>query len=467
MIVRVLKGALFLTLFAGILLTALYWYGSQDLPGYDDRGLMKLAQEKPTRGFNAADHLAFLEDSNFAFSLSPESRAKLRQDQAFNEWPLTEVMRVLSENGDSIQSFIYASDQAYLQWPDLQDDLFAAPSYEAVFTLARLTTIKAELLLASGNVDAAIDHALAPLKFSALMMSEFGRDASTSHLIGSVVQSRSLDLIYGIARSDTAVVDHIERLQVALERLPDYGNDRFDRILGIGFQRDLGYADYPFERPLSQRLKSLIEHIDNRADGEISLGERVYRLVITLFPRYFSHINRQKESLALGISSLASQHKTYCTHVEYPSMPARETPLQWLGPFAPNAAGGYEINYAVAYGALLNRRCLLYTEREVVRARLAYERYRAEHGEYPSEPVELVPQYLSSLPRDFFDGKPLRYSVPERVLYSVGENGADDGGSAEFSELGYFRCNEDKRCRKNPTFALPTVTSNSSSPEGD
>ena len=52
-------------------------------------------------------------------------------------------------------------------------------------------------------------------------------------------------------------------------------------------------------------------------------------------------------------------------------------------------------------------------------------------GEKPASLDELVPRFLDATPIDPWDGKPLRYSAHTNgllVLYSVGENGRDEGG---------------------------------------
>jgi hypothetical protein len=41
----------------------------------------------------------------------------------------------------------------------------------------------------------------------------------------------------------------------------------------------------------------------------------------------------------------------------------------------------------------------------------------------------LVPDSLPAVPRDPFDGAPFRYSAGRRLVYSVGENLVDDGGT--------------------------------------
>ena len=43
--------------------------------------------------------------------------------------------------------------------------------------------------------------------------------------------------------------------------------------------------------------------------------------------------------------------------------------------------------------------------------------------------VTLVPEFLLAVPADPFDGQPFRYAAAKRLIYSVGNNGLDDGGS--------------------------------------
>jgi hypothetical protein len=62
---------------------------------------------------------------------------------------------------------------------------------------------------------------------------------------------------------------------------------------------------------------------------------------------------------------------------------------------------------------------------------LAIERFRlAYEGKIPATLNELLPDYLSELPRDIFDGQPLRFGALPRgyVIYSIGPDGVDDGG---------------------------------------
>jgi hypothetical protein len=67
---------------------------------------------------------------------------------------------------------------------------------------------------------------------------------------------------------------------------------------------------------------------------------------------------------------------------------------------------------------------------ELARTALAIERYRLATGDVPGQLEQLVPDYLDAVPIDPFDGQPIRYrrTDPGYVLYSVFEDGQDNGG---------------------------------------
>jgi len=63
---------------------------------------------------------------------------------------------------------------------------------------------------------------------------------------------------------------------------------------------------------------------------------------------------------------------------------------------------------------------------------LALRAYQKEKGKLPDSLNELVPEYLSHLPLDPFDGKPLRYSKEKKTVYCVGRDLVDSGGNREW-----------------------------------
>jgi len=69
-----------------------------------------------------------------------------------------------------------------------------------------------------------------------------------------------------------------------------------------------------------------------------------------------------------------------------------------------------------------------------LQAHVACQRYRLRHHALPPTLQALAPAFLQVVPTDPFDGKPLKYRCAggAYVLYSVAEDGKDDGGTERF-----------------------------------
>ena len=71
------------------------------------------------------------------------------------------------------------------------------------------------------------------------------------------------------------------------------------------------------------------------------------------------------------------------------------------------------------------------TERALTLAAIAVKRYQLRHGAPPPSLEALTPEFLPALPYDPMSGKALCYRLEPNggfLLYSVGEDGKDDGG---------------------------------------
>lgn len=65
---------------------------------------------------------------------------------------------------------------------------------------------------------------------------------------------------------------------------------------------------------------------------------------------------------------------------------------------------------------------------------IALKRYHLKYGAYPEQLSQLAPEFLKTPPLDPADGKPLRYQLKPNgtiLLYSIGEDGVDNGGNPE------------------------------------
>jgi hypothetical protein len=108
---------------------------------------------------------------------------------------------------------------------------------------------------------------------------------------------------------------------------------------------------------------------------------------------------------------------------------------------------------------------------EMIEVASALELYRARRGEYPEQLADLAPDFLPEAPLDHYVDAPLQYTrKPDGgyLLYSVFENGVDDGGTDlggeiiagewvdERVDVDYGKCDLVVRLPM-PAFELPTI----------
>jgi len=92
-----------------------------------------------------------------------------------------------------------------------------------------------------------------------------------------------------------------------------------------------------------------------------------------------------------------------------------------------------------AFGRAIEQDFRILTDSRLTALMLACRLYAIDHGgKFPDMLDDLVPDYIPTIPADpFSTGSPLRYRPGlDPVVYSVGDNGADDGGSERVVEKG-------------------------------
>jgi hypothetical protein len=91
-----------------------------------------------------------------------------------------------------------------------------------------------------------------------------------------------------------------------------------------------------------------------------------------------------------------------------------------------------------AVSAAMNAEDRTAAQLDLTRVAAALAVYRAEQGEYPEKLEQLAPSVVAQLPNDLYSGKPFIYKRMADggyLLYSVFENGKDDGGSDLHGEI--------------------------------
>ncbi len=85
------------------------------------------------------------------------------------------------------------------------------------------------------------------------------------------------------------------------------------------------------------------------------------------------------------------------------------------------------------------------TSADLAHVACALEEYRLANGTFPETLEALAPKFLEKLPHDVINGQPLRYRRADDgqfILYSVGWNQTDDGGTVGLNKSGNLDLNE-------------------------
>jgi hypothetical protein len=129
-------------------------------------------------------------------------------------------------------------------------------------------------------------------------------------------------------------------------------------------------------------------------------------------------------------ATAAVQHYTWlieCLKESLDGLRARSAECAELRRQLPRGVATY-FDYLVRYDADMRRDEARFRAAAVA---LAAESFRRAEGRWPKGIDELVPKYLTAVPRDPFDQGPLKLAAsPDGVVvYSVGPDGKDDGGA--------------------------------------
>ena len=98
---------------------------------------------------------------------------------------------------------------------------------------------------------------------------------------------------------------------------------------------------------------------------------------------------------------------------------------------------GYSLAGETGLPRFLSRVASMETQRSLLVTAIALKRYQISKGAYPADLNSLLPEFVREMPRDVVDGQPLRYRVNADgsfLLYSIGEDGQDNGGDASQPE---------------------------------
>jgi hypothetical protein len=344
------------------------------------------------------------------------------------DWDIKTVDKVLKDNEQALSLFDSASKKNYIQIPQFSDPAKVTmdtllPSLNTWRTVARLQAIKAKSLLLKGKPDEVL--------IEASKLNKVGHDIISG-------QGPFIGMLVGLAIDNSGSKTIIEILsngilnKKTLENTISLIRNSSDHLEGYRNAYRYEYTN----------IIKAIDTINSGLDLEIQkqlenmgFGSKEARYVKY---GYYYKPNQTKNFFTnvakLQVSTIGSacEVKDDYSQLESIKKEISDGGLYFYSKmlFTENAIGKllYMVNSATLSSAI-TRQCQSNFLLGVAQIQLAMKQYKLEHKTLPATLNDLVPKYLSSIPLDPFDHKPIRYSAEKKILYSVGLKQKDLGGS--------------------------------------
>ena len=292
------------------------------------------------------------------------------------------------------------------------------PPFLSIRQLARMRVALAWLDFQSGKRQKALNEILKVLQVGQLMENSEG--TLICHLIGNAIKRDALQMLYYMF-SEADIPE--ETIYEWIQNLKNFSENT--KSLGISFKYEYRFADILIKNPAE--LDKLV--IDGKRTSHWFLRNSFIRSFI------FKPNKTRKSFLDYYRSIIESVGKYYNEiNLVEPSFFALNSQWGIVKSFLKGNLIGETIMAITIpnFNTVLERRCYTDLLVESSRLRLALLAYKQKNGNTPKTLKKLVPEYLTEIPADPFDGKPIRYNQEKNILYSVGKNIIDDGGDSKY-----------------------------------
>lgn len=338
-------------------------------------------------------------------------------------WDQSVVDQVLRMNAPALALFAQAASKPFVQVPALADPeslrTFQLPLYplNRWRAAARLQAIRALSLSYQGKTDEAIQEAAVIHQVGQRVA--LGHNGLMGYLVGIAMQTLGADTIREIIPYGTPTV---ASLRVASQILADStGTDE-----GL---RDALRGEYTHTAYSVSFIRS---ELDAYIQQGVAAGETP-----TWYAKHvqYGYYFKPNQTINLYTQLYAKEVAAVGKQCALPELKAelemgRASAITWKLPFTENAIGKLLFDTTgISLDSALTRSCEAVLVSRVAQTQLALRAYKIQNGALPTRLDELVPKYLAAVPEDPFDQQPIRYDATKKILYSMGLQKQDRGGS--------------------------------------
>ena len=350
----------------------------------------------------------FLEATNL---LVETTNAALSVDFRMGKTPASDELREwIAKNAECLALVKRGTECAICLTPPVETIGTPTPYVNPWLHMMRILEARSRLTRVEGRFGEAADDLAVGMRFGDLVQ----KNASSliTYLVGTAIFGMSAESAMELARDPAAPPETLAQLAAELERAG------------------------PFDGGLNEALKAehrvTVNVVDDlcakRDQMAATLGFKTNRWATWFLTTSYSFKpNQTKRDMAAGHRiMIADAGRIYADMERYDV--AEKEGGRWAE-LLPNAIGDYLCLLLMPSEKILETRCRTDGVRAGAKLVVACNRFARDKGRFPETLAELVPEYLSEVPQDPYDGAPFRYSAEKGLVWAVGKNLTDEGGS--------------------------------------
>jgi hypothetical protein len=349
-----------------------------------------------------------------ASSLEEEKDAELLKENFQEIHDEKAVEDLLERNQEMMRLLTVGNQMVGCQFPAINSFKDLIPEATCFLQTAKFLHLKVKFELAQGEDDQATETLLTLLKFGDRIIE--APESLIQYLVGVAMFAHAYEAGEEIIKNPDCSTETLSKIQQVVSETGDF-TPGLIRAIKMEF-KVVSYQLQDFSKMSLQEISQLDGSSAPPFLGKVSV------------PDYLYQPNRTREIFA-------TEYRKLIHRVSQPYLEKNGMSAEWgydlntmRRHFGNNAIGLLFVNIMLpAMDRVVVTKSKSECRRVVLQLQVGLRQFQLDKGSFPQTIEELVPGYLPGIPTDPFDGQPLRYDPERKIIYSVGENGTDEGGS--------------------------------------
>ena len=337
-------------------------------------------------------------------------------------WDEDYALDLLSRNKQTLVSFAEAAKKPMYQYPPTADPeninmFLVIPSLNGWRTMSQINALQALSLSKQGKHKEACGEALISVEIGQKMQeSQLG--TLIEYLVALAVKKTGLETLQKV----------VSESELSSEELKKYIS-KLDKY----YKNEEGLINsFKAEYHSLAHIIDLITDDNNKGAGDILGGGWYLDIKSTSRDNFYFRPNKTKSYYAehmrkriKEVSVSCEQKKTIEDEKKGPSSLIKIY-------FTENVIGKMLHDITTVGGnPIINKVCEEDTLIASTQLIIALKAYSVDNDKLPQTLDQLVPEYISEIPTDPYSGESLKYSPSKKIIYSIGDDGEDNGGNTE------------------------------------